>query len=142
MGFSGGDGTTDEHSAGWHPQPKPVETHVPQPALAFCALLQDWTFVPRHTVGYGKAEVTRGGVDTDELYSKTMEAKNPPGYTSSARSSTSPGGLADTTSNGRGRRDLRPVTRFKKRRGKRLPHRLPLFPRRIQGVYGPRNSIS
>ncbi len=46
---------------------------------AFCARLQDWTFIPRHTVGYGKAEVTRGGVDTDELSSKTMESKKAPG---------------------------------------------------------------
>lgn len=42
---------------------------------AFCSQLKDWTFVPGGTVGYGKAEVTRGGVDTDELSSKTMEAR-------------------------------------------------------------------
>jgi hypothetical protein len=30
-------------------------------------------------VGYSKAEVTRGGVDTDELSSKTLEAKKVPG---------------------------------------------------------------
>jgi predicted Rossmann fold flavoprotein len=41
--------------------------------------LHAWTLVPRGTVGYGKAEVTRGGVDTDELSSKTMEAKKAPG---------------------------------------------------------------
>jgi predicted flavoprotein YhiN len=35
--------------------------------------------IPKGTVGYGKAEVTRGGVDTDELSSKTMEAKKVPG---------------------------------------------------------------
>ena len=46
---------------------------------ALCGRLQDWTFVPRHTVGYGRAEVTRGGVDTDELSSKTLEAKKVPG---------------------------------------------------------------
>ena len=46
---------------------------------AFCVQLKDWTFVPGGTVGYGKAEVTRGGVDTDELSSKTMEAKKAPG---------------------------------------------------------------
>ena len=45
----------------------------------FCARLQDWTFAPAHTVGYGKAEVTRGGVDTAELSSKTMESKKVPG---------------------------------------------------------------
>jgi predicted Rossmann fold flavoprotein len=46
---------------------------------AFCEQLQNWLFVPAGTVGYAKAEVTRGGVDTDELSSKTMEAKKAPG---------------------------------------------------------------
>lgn len=42
---------------------------------SFCQKLQGWTFVPSGTVGYSKAEVTRGGVDTDELSSKTMESR-------------------------------------------------------------------
>jgi predicted Rossmann fold flavoprotein len=46
---------------------------------AFCELLHAWKFVPSATVGYGKAEVTRGGVDTDELSSQTMEARRVPG---------------------------------------------------------------
>jgi predicted Rossmann fold flavoprotein len=46
---------------------------------AFCHKLHHWTFIPGGTVGYGKAEVTRGGVDTDELSSKTMESKKVPG---------------------------------------------------------------
>ncbi len=46
---------------------------------AFCDQLQNWSFFPAGTVGYGKAEVTRGGVDTSELSSKTMEAKKSPG---------------------------------------------------------------
>ena len=46
---------------------------------AFCEQLQNWQFFPQGTVGYGKAEVTRGGVDTAELSSKTMEAKKAPG---------------------------------------------------------------
>ena len=40
-----------------------------------CEKVQAWTLVPSGTVGYNKAEVTRGGVDTDELSSKTMEVK-------------------------------------------------------------------
>jgi predicted Rossmann fold flavoprotein len=36
--------------------------------------LHEWAVVPAVTEGYGKAEVTAGGVDTDELSSKTMEA--------------------------------------------------------------------
>jgi predicted Rossmann fold flavoprotein len=34
-----------------------------------------WVLTPADTEGYEKAEVTAGGVDTDELSSKTMEAK-------------------------------------------------------------------
>lgn len=39
----------------------------------------DWTIVPSGTEGYRTAEVTLGGVDTDELSSKTMQAKKQPG---------------------------------------------------------------
>ena len=45
----------------------------------FCKKIQDFTFIPEATIGYSKAEVTRGGVDTDELSSKTMECKKVPG---------------------------------------------------------------
>ena len=45
----------------------------------FCERLHHWKVIPSGTVGYSKAEVTRGGVDTDELSSKTMEAKKVPG---------------------------------------------------------------
>ncbi len=41
--------------------------------------LHDWQIVPSGTVGYKKAEVTLGGVDTHELSSKTMESKRIPG---------------------------------------------------------------
>ena len=40
---------------------------------------EDWDFIPAGTEGYAKAEVTRGGVDTAELSSKTFEAKRAPG---------------------------------------------------------------
>lgn len=40
---------------------------------------QNWTLYPAKTGGYDKAEVTLGGVDTDAISSKTMEAKNQPG---------------------------------------------------------------
>lgn len=42
-------------------------------------LLENWQITPSESVGYMKAEVTRGGVDTDELSSKTMESKKVPG---------------------------------------------------------------
>jgi predicted Rossmann fold flavoprotein len=38
-----------------------------------------WRVSPSGTEGYDKAEVTVGGVDTDELSSKTMESRNVPG---------------------------------------------------------------
>lgn len=38
-----------------------------------------WEIVPAGTEGYRTAEVTLGGVDTNALSSKTMEAKNQPG---------------------------------------------------------------
>lgn len=41
--------------------------------------LQAWTLTPSGTEGYRKAEVTRGGIDTNALSSKTMEARSVPG---------------------------------------------------------------
>ena len=38
-----------------------------------------WTISPAGTEGYEKAEVTAGGVDTDELSAKTMECRRVPG---------------------------------------------------------------
>lgn len=41
--------------------------------------IQNWLFTPGGTEGYRVAEVTVGGVDSDDLSSKTMQAKNIPG---------------------------------------------------------------
>ncbi len=41
--------------------------------------LHDWQVTPQKRDGYGAAEVTGGGVDTDEISSKTMESKKVPG---------------------------------------------------------------
>jgi predicted Rossmann fold flavoprotein len=41
--------------------------------------LSDWRFQPSGTEGYAKAEVTVGGIATDGLSSKTMEARRVPG---------------------------------------------------------------
>lgn len=41
--------------------------------------LTDWRVQPNGTEGYRTAEVTLGGVDTNELSSRTMEAKKAPG---------------------------------------------------------------
>jgi predicted flavoprotein YhiN len=41
--------------------------------------LHQWEIAPSGTEGYEKAEVTAGGVDTDELDAKTMECRKVPG---------------------------------------------------------------
>ena len=51
------------------------------------ALLQNWTLLPSGTLGYNKAEVTLGGVDTRGLSSKSMAATNVRAFISSAKSS-------------------------------------------------------
>ncbi|WP_170608084.1 NAD(P)/FAD-dependent oxidoreductase [Ruegeria arenilitoris] len=43
------------------------------------ANLSDWQLRPSGTEGYRTAEVTLGGIDTENLSSKTMEAKDVPG---------------------------------------------------------------
>lgn len=43
------------------------------------ASVGNWTLKPAATEGYRTAEVTLGGIDTDELSSKTMECKRQPG---------------------------------------------------------------
>lgn len=53
---------------------------TPDKALEVLGMkLNAWTIMPTGTVGYNKAEVTRGGVDTNELSSKTLESKKAPG---------------------------------------------------------------
>jgi len=41
--------------------------------------IHHWTIIPQSTEGYAKAEVTAGGVDTNELSARTMESRNVPG---------------------------------------------------------------
>ncbi len=59
----------------------PVEmANIPDRTLAaFGQRLKRWEFSPAGTEGYAKAEVTTGGIDTRNLSSKTMEARNVPG---------------------------------------------------------------
>lgn len=44
-----------------------------------------WQVLPDGTEGYEKAEVTAGGIDTDELSARTMESRKVPDCSSSAR---------------------------------------------------------
>lgn len=46
---------------------------------SLAARLENWQITPQGTVGYKKAEVTRGGVDTNALSSTTMAVKKVPG---------------------------------------------------------------
>jgi predicted Rossmann fold flavoprotein len=46
---------------------------------SLAARLKAWKIVPSGTEGYAKAEVTVGGIDTDGLSSRTMEANKVPG---------------------------------------------------------------
>jgi predicted Rossmann fold flavoprotein len=61
-----------------------LEIHEPQrltnPSLKELEReIHEWAVVPAGTEGYEKAEVTAGGVDTDELSAKTMESRKVPG---------------------------------------------------------------
>ena len=47
--------------------------------LALGASLKAWAVTPAGSEGYAKAEVTLGGIDTNALSSRTMEAKKMPG---------------------------------------------------------------
>lgn len=57
----------------------PVSNLSRKRLMAMEATLHGFEFTPRGTAGDPKAEVTLGGVDTDQFSSKTMEAKQIPG---------------------------------------------------------------
>ena len=58
---------------------KPLRQYSARELKEAAELLQAWRLVPAGTEGYRKAEVTVGGVDTDELSPRTMEARKAPG---------------------------------------------------------------
>jgi predicted Rossmann fold flavoprotein len=58
---------------------KPINQISDKELKAIATGLHAWEIIPKGTEGYKNAEVTAGGVDTDGLSSKTMEAKNVPG---------------------------------------------------------------
>jgi predicted Rossmann fold flavoprotein len=57
----------------------PPEEWTNRSISALESQLHHWTIVPAGTEGYAKAEVTAGGIDTDELSAKTMQCRNVPG---------------------------------------------------------------
>lgn len=59
--------------------PRPLKQFSHSELAAIAARLERWSLKPAGTEGFAKAEVTAGGVDTDELSSKTMESRRAPG---------------------------------------------------------------
>jgi hypothetical protein len=58
---------------------RPLNRYSNKELAEIARALHDWRLYPDGTEGYRKAEVTAGGVDTDELSSRTMEARSTPG---------------------------------------------------------------
>ena len=55
---------------------KPCNEFTDKAFASAIAALKDWQVKPSGTLGYNKAEVTLGGVDTHAISSKTMEVSN------------------------------------------------------------------
>lgn len=62
-----------------HAGSKPLRQYSNKELLAIAERIHHWQLTPNGTEGYRKAEVTAGGVETDELSSKTMESRRVPG---------------------------------------------------------------
>ncbi len=58
---------------------RPLNQYNDKERKQIAANLHDWQVTPSGTVGYSKAEVTCGGIDTRALSSKTMECVEVPG---------------------------------------------------------------
>ncbi len=58
---------------------RPLHQLAARELAAIAASFHTWELLPAGTEGYRKAEVTRGGIDTRELSSQTMEARRVPG---------------------------------------------------------------
>ena len=64
----------------WQPTAETILAEVSDKRLqGVAAELHGWLLKPAGTEGYRTAEVTMGGIDTDELSSKTMQSKKQPG---------------------------------------------------------------
>lgn len=58
---------------------KPLNQYSEKDLMLLADKLHDWQVIPTGTLGYTKAEVTCGGVDTQALSSKTMQSNDVPG---------------------------------------------------------------
>ncbi len=56
-------------------KPKPLDKLSDDEIKNITEMFHKWMLIPSGTEGFGKAEVTKGGVDTGEVSSKTMECK-------------------------------------------------------------------
>jgi predicted Rossmann fold flavoprotein len=57
----------------------PLKRYTPAQFVSIAERINQWEIVPAGTEGYKKAEVTAGGIATEELSSQTMEVKRVPG---------------------------------------------------------------
>jgi hypothetical protein len=64
---------------GIHFASKPLRHYSKNELAEIATRIHHWKIAPNGTEGYRKAEVTVGGIDTNELSSKSMEAKRTPG---------------------------------------------------------------
>lgn len=68
----------DDWGAQWNGN-RPINQYTPKEINSIAEQFHTWNIMPAGTEGYRTAEVTLGGVDTDFLSSKTMEAKHQAG---------------------------------------------------------------
>ena len=61
------------------PSPRPIAEASDRTLIALAGTLKAWPVTPSGSEGYAKAEVTRGGIDTAGLSSRTMRANEVPG---------------------------------------------------------------
>lgn len=74
--------TTKRFSQAWlarYPLNKPLAECSEKMLQEYAHGLSQWRLYPEDTAGYDKAEVSLGGVDTDEVSSKTFESHKQPG---------------------------------------------------------------
>ena len=64
---------------GFFGESKPMHRYSNAELMSVAQRLSHWEIQPADTEGYAKAEVTMGGVDTNELSSKTLESRRVPG---------------------------------------------------------------
>lgn len=63
----------------WLVENKPLNQYAEKELRMLADKLKNWQITPTGTLGYSKAEVTCGGVDTHAQSSKTMECNDAPG---------------------------------------------------------------